>query len=84
MPFAKYRPWKQFGRYNTRILKNAFRRQNNQDMPSFYVDPEVVKAGIKIEDSLNPNFFSALNNETQFTQSQKLPSFLQKPSQRVH
>lgn len=58
MPYKKFRPLKQWGRYNTRIFKEILKARNKRNMPPF-IAPE----GIVIHDPLDPEFFKQIRQE---------------------
>lgn len=58
MPFKKFRPLRQWGRYNTRIFKEILKARNKRSMPAF-----VAPHGIVVHDPLDPNFFKQFQPE---------------------
>ena len=80
MPFKKFKPIKQWGRYNTRSFKHLLRLKHKTDADVLQIDQEVKQLGIKIQDPLSPDFFKQFEKrEENFT----LPMHLRKKSLEV-
>lgn len=80
MTFTKYKPAKQWGKYNIRIFKEILKARNKRNFAPLNLSPAVVAAGIKVHDPKNPIFFKELEEKQTISQP---PLHLQKPSLEV-
>uniref|UniRef100_A0A915P722 Uncharacterized protein n=1 Tax=Meloidogyne floridensis TaxID=298350 RepID=A0A915P722_9BILA len=78
MPFQKFRPIKQFGRYNTLMFRDFNRRNNLKDAHVLQIDPEIKQAGIKIQNPLSRDFFKQFEKKNE---NAAFPLHLRKKSQ---
>jgi hypothetical protein len=69
MPFRKFRPLRQWGRYNTKIFKNILIARNKRVVEP-YSDPDFIKdMGATVYNPLEPDFFK------QFEESATPPKY---------
>jgi len=80
MPFQKFKPIKQFGRYNTLMFRDFNRRNNLKDAHVLQIDPEIKQAGIKIQNPLSRDFFKQFEKKDE---DAAFPLHLRKKSLKV-
>lgn len=80
MPYRKFKPWKQYGRFNTRFFKNILRKKKETDCLPFYIDPELAASNIEIYDPVDKNFFNQFSHENVTFEN---PKHLSKPQIEV-
>uniref|UniRef100_A0A1I8BPD8 39S ribosomal protein L37, mitochondrial n=1 Tax=Meloidogyne hapla TaxID=6305 RepID=A0A1I8BPD8_MELHA len=81
MPYRKFRPLKQWGKYNTRLFRDFNRRINKIESDVLQIDPEIKQMGIKIQNPLIPNFFEQFEKKDE---NFAFPKHLRKKAQEEH
>nr|CAD2167824.1 unnamed protein product [Meloidogyne enterolobii] len=81
MPFQKFRPIKQFGRYNTLMFRDFNRRNNLKDAHVLQIDPEIKQAKIKIQNPLSKDFFKQFEKKDE---NAAFPLHLRKKTLKDH
>ncbi|CAK5087749.1 unnamed protein product [Meloidogyne enterolobii] len=82
MPFKKFRPIKQFGRYNTLMFRDFNRRNNLKDAHVLQIDPEIKQAKIKIQNPLSKDFFKQFEKKDE--NAATFPLHLRKKTLKDH
>lgn len=73
MPFRKFKPWRIYGRFNTRMFKLLLRKKKRTHRLPLYIDPEIASSDIIVENPLSEDFFQQFNsNNVSFNYPQHL------------